>query len=71
MKLPKEYSKQLPVLYNKLNCRGIVRIDFIWEVATDKLWFLEANTMPGQSENSLVPQQVRASGRTLRSFTAC
>ncbi len=55
-------------LYNKLNCRGIVRIDFIWEEATDKLYFLEVNTMPGQSENSLVPQQVRASGRTLQEF---
>jgi D-alanine-D-alanine ligase len=55
-------------LYDKLNCRGIVRIDFIWEEATGKLYFLEANTMPGQSENSLVPQQVRASGRTLQEF---
>ncbi|KAA2243481.1 D-alanine--D-alanine ligase [Chitinophaga agrisoli] len=55
-------------LYNKLNCRGIVRVDFIWEAATDKLYFLEVNTMPGQSENSLVPQQVRASGRTLQEF---
>ena len=56
------------VLYDKLNCRGIVRIDFIWEEATGKLFFLEVNTMPGQSENSLVPQQVRASGRTLKEF---
>lgn len=56
------------VLYDKLNCRGIVRIDFIWEEATGKLFFLEVNTMPGQSENSLVPQQVRASGRTLQEF---
>lgn len=56
------------ILYDKLNCRGIVRIDFIWEEATGKLFFLEVNTMPGQSENSLVPQQVRASGRTLQEF---
>jgi D-alanine-D-alanine ligase len=56
------------VLYNCLNCKGIVRIDFIYEEATGKLFFLEVNTMPGQSENSLVPQQVRASGRTLQDF---
>jgi len=56
------------VLYDRLNCRGIVRVDFIWEEATGKLFFLEVNTMPGQSENSLVPQQVRASGRTLQEF---
>jgi len=56
------------ILYDRLNCRGIVRVDFIWEEATGKLFFLEVNTMPGQSENSLVPQQVRASGRTLQEF---
>ncbi len=55
-------------LYDKLNCRGIVRIDFIWEEATGRLYFLEVNTMPGQSENSLVPQQVRAAGKTLQEF---
>ncbi|PWV57122.1 D-alanine--D-alanine ligase [Chitinophaga sp. S165] len=55
-------------LYDKLNCRGIVRIDFIWEEATGRLYFLEVNTMPGQSENSLVPQQVRAAGKTLKEF---
>ncbi|WP_143309979.1 D-alanine--D-alanine ligase [Chitinophaga vietnamensis] len=55
-------------LYDKLNCRGIVRIDFIYEEASGKLFFLEANTMPGQSENSLVPQQVRAAGKTLQAF---
>lgn len=55
-------------LYNKLNCKGITRIDFIYEEATGKLYFLEANTMPGQSENSLVPQQVRAAGKTLQAF---
>ncbi|NIG53945.1 D-alanine--D-alanine ligase [Chitinophaga sp. Cy-1792] len=55
-------------LYYMLNCRGIVRIDFIYDEANDKLYFLEANTMPGQSENSLVPQQVRAAGKTLQEF---
>jgi D-alanine-D-alanine ligase len=56
------------VLYNRLNCKGIVRIDFILEEASGALYFLEANTMPGQSENSIVPQQVKASGRTLQEF---
>lgn len=55
-------------LYDKLNCRGIVRMDFIWEEEKDRLFFLEVNTMPGQSENSIVPQQVRAAGKTLREF---
>lgn len=55
-------------LYHRLNCRGIVRADFILEEGTGEVYFLEVNTMPGQSENSLVPQQVRAAGMTLRAF---
>jgi D-alanine-D-alanine ligase len=55
-------------LYDRLNCRGIVRVDFILEDNTDSLYFLEVNTMPGQSDNSLVPQQVRAAGKTLQDF---
>lgn len=55
-------------IYANLGCRGVVRIDFILQKNTDKLYFLEVNTMPGQSENSIVPQQVRAAGMTLEAF---
>ncbi len=55
-------------IYRHLNCRGIVRMDFILETKTNKLFFLEVNTMPGQSENSIVPQQVRATGMELKKF---
>lgn len=55
-------------LYCGLNCRGIVRMDFILEDQTNELYFLEVNTMPGQSEGSIVPQQVRAAGMTLTDF---
>lgn len=55
-------------LYHGLNCKGIVRADFILEEGTGNVYFLEINTMPGQSENSLVPQQVRAAGMTLQAF---
>ena len=64
-KLVQDTAKEL---YLKLNCKGIARIDFIYEEETGKLFFLEANTMPGQSENSLVPQQVRVAGLTLQEF---
>lgn len=57
-----------PQLYEALNCRGVVRIDFILEENTGNLFFLEVNTMPGQSETSIVPQQVRAAGMNLDSF---
>jgi D-alanine-D-alanine ligase len=55
-------------IYNVLNCKGICRVDFILEEATKKLFFLEINTVPGQSEASIVPQQVRAKGMALVDF---
>lgn len=55
-------------IYRHLNCRSIVRIDYILQKETNKLYFLEVNTMPGQSEASIVPQQVHASGKTLQEF---
>ena len=55
-------------IYDLLNCKGICRVDFILEENAGKLFFLEINTSPGQSENSIVPQQVRAAGMTLPAF---
>ena len=49
-------------LYDLLNCRGIVRFDYIYDTTQDKLFFLEANTIPGQSAESIVPKQARAMG---------
>jgi D-alanine-D-alanine ligase len=55
-------------IYEALNCRGIVRIDFIWNEATNQPFMLEVNTVPGQSEASIVPQMVRAHGWTMTEF---
>src|SRR5690606_15616558 len=55
-------------IYQQLNCRGIVRMDFILEEMTGELFFLEVNTMPGQSATSLIPQQVTAAGMDLKTF---
>jgi D-alanine-D-alanine ligase len=55
-------------IYTVFNCRGIVRIDFIYNAAEQQPYMLEINTVPGQSEASIVPQQVRAMGWTLQSF---
>lgn len=54
--------------YKKLNCRGVVRIDYILEETTGKFFFIEVNTVPGQTENSIIPQQVRSVGRTIKDF---
>jgi D-alanine-D-alanine ligase len=55
-------------IYQMLNCDGVVRVDFIVEHETNALYFLEINTMPGQSAESIVPQQVRAAGGNLTDF---
>ncbi|MDR1725187.1 MAG: D-alanine--D-alanine ligase [Bacteroidales bacterium] len=51
-------------IYLQLGCNGVCRIDFIYNEETDKLFFLEINTVPGQSPQSIIPQQVRAMGKT-------
>ena len=66
--LQRDLESKSSYIYRHLNCRGVVRMDFILQQPSNKLYFLEVNTMPGQSENSIVPQQVRASGRTLNEF---
>ncbi|WP_153799122.1 D-alanine--D-alanine ligase [Foetidibacter luteolus] len=55
-------------VYELLNCRGIVRIDFIYNEAKGEPFMLEVNTVPGQSEASIVPQQVKAKGWALKEF---
>jgi len=55
-------------VYEVLNCRGVVRIDFIYDEVKAAPFMLEVNTIPGQSEASIVPQQVKAYGWTLKQF---
>lgn len=54
--------------YSLLNCKGIVRIDFIYNSANAQPYMLEVNTVPGQSAASIVPQQVAAMGWSLKDF---
>lgn len=55
-------------IYLVFNCSGVIRIDFIYNEAQGKPYMLEINTIPGQSDASVVPQQVRAYGWTLTDF---
>ncbi|MEI7661145.1 MAG: D-alanine--D-alanine ligase [Bacteroidota bacterium] len=51
-------------LYEKLNCRGVVRFDYIF--TGELFYFLEVNTVPGMSKASIVPRMARAHGWTFR-----
>ena len=55
-------------IYEVFNCRGVIRIDFIYNEAKGEPFMLEINTVPGQSEASIVPQQLRVQGWTLKDF---
>jgi D-alanine-D-alanine ligase len=55
-------------IYSVFNCRGVVRIDFILEESSKYPYMLEINTIPGQSDASIVPQQVKAMGWSLKEF---
>jgi len=55
-------------VYEIFNCKGVVRIDFIYDIAQQKPYMLEVNTVPGQSEASVIPQQVKSMGMSLTDF---
>ncbi|KAK3503316.1 D-ala D-ala ligase C-terminus-domain-containing protein [Neurospora crassa] len=50
------------MLYDLLDCRGVVRFDYRYNPELYALYFLEVNTIPGQTPESIVPQQARAAG---------
>ncbi|MCX6241822.1 MAG: D-alanine--D-alanine ligase [Bacteroidetes bacterium] len=47
-------------LFRNLNCKGIVRFDFIF--SGKKFFFLEVNTVPGITSASIVPKMAKAYG---------
>jgi D-alanine-D-alanine ligase len=59
-KITEEVQSLSSMVYDLLGCKGIVRVDFI--ITGDKPSFLEINTVPGMTEESLVPKQAEAAG---------
>lgn len=58
-----EIKATTAMLYDKLECRGFVRMDYI--VSDEGVFFIEANIVPGMSEASIIPAQARCFGLTL------
>ena len=59
-----ECRKMTAYLYEKFNCRGIVRFDYFMD--NGEFSFLEVNTVPGLSEGSIVPKQAAAAGISMK-----
>jgi D-alanine-D-alanine ligase len=65
--MPEEITNEVQdlssTIYDLLGCKGIVRVDFI--IVGGKPYFLEINTVPGMTEESLIPKQAKAAGIAL------
>jgi len=50
-------------LYTALNCKGVVRFDYLMN--DEEFYFLEVNTIPGLSAGSIVPKMAKSMGISL------
>lgn len=66
--IAEKIRKTAKLAYAVFNCNGVIRIDFIYNEEKATPFLLEINSVPGQSEASIVPQQVKAMGWTLKDF---
>ena len=57
------------LIYEKLKLSGFARIDFI--IVDDIPYFLELNSIPGMSDESIFPKQVRLSNLKLKDLVSC
>ena len=51
----KEIEENTITLYEKLELKGVVRVDYIIEESSKAPVFIEVNTVPGLTDTSLVP----------------
>ncbi|MDR2083505.1 MAG: D-alanine--D-alanine ligase [Bacteroidales bacterium] len=54
------------LIYNMLNCTGVIRVDYI--VNDKNIYFLEVNAVPGMSAISIIPKQLKEYGVELKDF---
>jgi len=59
-KVTDEVQRLSSEICDLLGCKGIVRVDFI--IVDNKPLFLEINTIPGMTAESLIPKQAAAAG---------
>lgn len=65
LQLLKEYSEKI---FYRLNCKGVVRIDFILSEDDNVPYFLEVNTIPGETVMSIIPKQVQYNHLSVSDF---
>ena len=60
--IKKEIQKYSKKIFNILECKNLSRIDFLYDIDNNKLYFNEINTMPGFTEISMYPKLIMNSG---------
>ncbi len=66
-----ERAQELAVdAYKLLGCHGFARVDLMLDAASDELFVIEANAIPGLTETSLLPQAADAAGIDFDSLIA-
>jgi D-alanine-D-alanine ligase len=63
LEITNEIQRISKLVYDLLGCDGIVRVDFI--VIGETPFFIEINTVPGMTKESIVPKQAVAAGISL------
>lgn len=64
----KRISQYAEKIFHHLDCKGVVRVDFILSADDGVAYFLEVNTIPGQTAMSIVPGQVTYSNLDIKEF---
>jgi D-alanine-D-alanine ligase len=68
-RIPDELRDRIQMLtaaiYKIVGCNGIIRNDYII-TEDNNINLLEINTIPGMTETSFIPQQIRAAGMTVK-----
>ena len=66
--LAKKIMGDAESVHRILGCDGLSRSDFRYDEKKDKVYFLEVNTSPGHTKNSICPQEARSIGMTFGEF---
>ncbi|MCF8366975.1 MAG: D-alanine--D-alanine ligase [Bacteroidales bacterium] len=53
------------MIYNRFKCKGVVRADYIYSEKDETLYFIEINTVPGLTRESIVPKMAGEMGISL------
>ena len=61
--LYQECMKVSASIFERLNCKGFFRADFI--IQEGEFYLIEVNTVPGMSKMSLMPQQIAHAGLSI------